>query len=91
MRFSCKHKIIQVQYQIGWIGEQEKQVFECFRQDVRVHSVLVFFGAHIIDCSIAAGYFGMKLKCFQYFFANLKWLIKMCEYCLRNCFGQTYL
>lgn len=65
MGFGREDKVVNVDEQVGFVGEQEVQVLDGLRQKVRVHSVFMLAGADVIDGSVATRDASVLLKRFQ--------------------------
>lgn len=62
MCFSCEDKVVNVDWQVGFIGEQQIQVLDGLGQQVGIHPIFVLSSADIVDGCVATGNSGVFLE-----------------------------
>lgn len=72
MSFRCEDEIVDVDQQVRFVGEEQVQVLDGFRQQVRVHAIFVFASSDVVDRSISASDFRVFLERFKNFLSYLK-------------------
>lgn len=71
VRLRREDKVLNVQQQVRRVGKQQVQILERFREDVRIHAVLVLASTDVVDGCVTTGYAGMLLEGLQSFLPNL--------------------